>query len=103
MMTVIYYGAGNLRSVANAITRLGHQQTVTDRPGARAGADPVSRTAAGAIVSRGHRGVGAGGSPTGERGGSERKRALQEREGANATGRPPPAATAGSGSMTKRC
>ena len=33
MIAIIDYGAGNLRSVANAITRLGYQAKVTDRPG----------------------------------------------------------------------
>lgn len=33
MIAVIDYGAGNLRSVANAIARLGYQPTVTSDPG----------------------------------------------------------------------
>ncbi len=41
MITVIDYGAGNLRSVANAITRLGYQLKVTNRPGDLAGASAV--------------------------------------------------------------
>jgi glutamine amidotransferase len=32
MIAIIDYGAGNLRSVANAITRLGHQWQITNRP-----------------------------------------------------------------------
>jgi glutamine amidotransferase len=46
MITVIDYGAGNLRSVANAITRLGYQLEVTNRPGDLAKAstvDPIRR------------------------------------------------------------
>lgn len=41
MITVIDYGAGNLRSVANAIIRLGYQLKVTNRPGDLAGASAV--------------------------------------------------------------
>jgi glutamine amidotransferase len=33
MITIIDYGAGNLRSVANAITRLGYQSKITNNPG----------------------------------------------------------------------
>jgi glutamine amidotransferase len=33
VITIIDYGAGNLRSVANAINRLGYYPRVTDRPG----------------------------------------------------------------------
>ena len=33
MITIIDYGAGNLRSVVNAITRLGHQPKVSSDPG----------------------------------------------------------------------
>lgn len=32
MITIIDYGAGNLRSVTNAITKLGHQWQITNRP-----------------------------------------------------------------------
>jgi len=32
MIALVDYGAGNLRSVANAIARLGHQMTVTSNP-----------------------------------------------------------------------
>ena len=32
MIVIIDYGAGNLRSVVNAITRLGHQPKITNRP-----------------------------------------------------------------------
>ena len=32
MITIIDYGAGNLGSVANAITKLGYQPNITDRP-----------------------------------------------------------------------
>ena len=32
MIAIIDYGAGNLRSVANAIARLGHQSTITSSP-----------------------------------------------------------------------
>ena len=32
MITIIDYGAGNLRSVANAITRLGYQSKITSNP-----------------------------------------------------------------------
>jgi len=31
-VAIIDYGAGNLRSVANAVTRLGYQPVVTDKP-----------------------------------------------------------------------
>lgn len=41
MITVIDYGAGNLRSVANAIIRLGYQLKVTNRPRDLAGASAV--------------------------------------------------------------
>ncbi|MBI2288112.1 MAG: imidazole glycerol phosphate synthase subunit HisH [Chloroflexi bacterium] len=33
MITIIDYGAGNLRSVVNAITRLGYQAKITSNPG----------------------------------------------------------------------
>lgn len=33
MVAIIDYGAGNLRSVANAITKLGYQPRVTSNPG----------------------------------------------------------------------
>ena len=33
MITIINYGAGNLGSVANAITKLGYQPNITDSPG----------------------------------------------------------------------
>ena len=33
MIAIIDYGAGNLRSVANAITKLGHQPRITSDPG----------------------------------------------------------------------
>ncbi len=32
MIAIVDYGAGNLRSVANAITKLGHQPKITSRP-----------------------------------------------------------------------
>jgi len=32
MIAVINYGAGNLRSVTNAINRLGYQAVITDQP-----------------------------------------------------------------------
>jgi glutamine amidotransferase len=32
MIAIIDYGAGNLGSVANAITKLGYQPNITDRP-----------------------------------------------------------------------
>ena len=41
MITVIDYGAGNLRSVSNAITRLGYRLTVTNNPEDLAGASAV--------------------------------------------------------------
>ncbi len=33
MITIIDYGAGNLRSVVNAMTKLGYQSRITSRPG----------------------------------------------------------------------
>lgn len=41
MIAIIDYGAGNLRSVANAIAKLGYQPTVTGNPDAVLGADAV--------------------------------------------------------------
>jgi len=32
MITIVDYGAGNLRSVVNAITRLGYQSKITSNP-----------------------------------------------------------------------
>ncbi len=41
MIAIIDYGAGNLRSVVNAITRLGYQPVVTSKPGDLANARVV--------------------------------------------------------------
>ncbi|MFQ5924597.1 MAG: imidazole glycerol phosphate synthase subunit HisH [Dehalococcoidia bacterium] len=41
MITIIDYGAGNLRSVANAIVKLGYQPEVTDKPADVLGAAAV--------------------------------------------------------------
>jgi glutamine amidotransferase len=50
MIAVIDYGAGNLRSVANAITRLGYQPRITSDPGEVAKADGVILPGVGAAA-----------------------------------------------------
>ena len=50
MIAIIDYGAGNLRSVANAITKLGYQSKVTGRPSDVLGADAVILPGVGAAA-----------------------------------------------------
>jgi glutamine amidotransferase len=50
MIAVIDYGAGNLRSVANAIARLGYQPRITSDPGEVANADGVILPGVGAAA-----------------------------------------------------
>jgi glutamine amidotransferase len=50
MIAIIDYGAGNLRSVANAIAKLGYQATVTSNPGDLPGAAAVILPGVGAAA-----------------------------------------------------
>ena len=50
MIAIIDYGAGNLRSVANAIAKLGYQATVTSNPGDLLGATAVILPGVGAAA-----------------------------------------------------
>jgi glutamine amidotransferase len=50
MIAIIDYGAGNLRSVANAIAKLGHQPTMTSNPGDLPGAAAVILPGVGAAA-----------------------------------------------------
>ena len=50
MIAIIDYGAGNLRSVANAITKLSYQSKVTGRPSDVLGADAVILPGVGAAA-----------------------------------------------------
>ena len=50
MIAIIDYGAGNLRSVANAIAELGYQATVTSNPGDLLGATAVILPGVGAAA-----------------------------------------------------
>jgi glutamine amidotransferase len=50
MIAIIDYGAGNLRSVANAITRLGYQPGITSDPAEVANADGVILPGVGAAA-----------------------------------------------------
>jgi glutamine amidotransferase len=50
MIAIIDYGAGNLRSVANAIAKLGHRPTVTSNPGDLPGAAAVILPGVGAAA-----------------------------------------------------
>ena len=50
MIAIIDYGAGNLRSVANAIVKLGYQPRVTDNPGDVLGAAAVILPGVGAAA-----------------------------------------------------
>ena len=50
MVTIIDYGAGNLRSVANAVLKLGYQPVVTDRPAEVLGAQAVILPGVGAAA-----------------------------------------------------
>ncbi len=50
MIAIIDYGAGNLRSVANAVAKLGHKSTVTSNPGDVLGAAAVILPGVGAAA-----------------------------------------------------
>jgi glutamine amidotransferase len=50
MIAIVDYGAGNLRSVANAIARLGYEPTVTSKPGDLPGAAAVILPGVGAAA-----------------------------------------------------
>ncbi len=50
MIAIVDYGAGNLRSVANAVARLGYQPTVTSNPGDLPGAAAVILPGVGAAA-----------------------------------------------------
>ena len=50
MIAIVDYGAGNLRSVANAIAKLGYQPTVTSNPGDLPGAAAVILPGVGAAA-----------------------------------------------------
>jgi glutamine amidotransferase len=50
MIAIIDYGAGNLRSVANAVAKLGYRPTVTSNPGDLAGAASVILPGVGAAA-----------------------------------------------------
>ena len=50
MIAIVDYGAGNLRSVANAITKLGYEPTVTCNPGDLRGAAAVILPGVGAAA-----------------------------------------------------
>jgi len=50
MIAIIDYGAGNLRSVANAITRLGYQPKITNIPSEITGAEAVILPGVGAAA-----------------------------------------------------
>jgi glutamine amidotransferase len=50
MIAIVDYGAGNLRSVANAIAKLGHEPTVTSNPGDLPGAAAVILPGVGAAA-----------------------------------------------------
>ena len=54
MIAIIDYGAGNLRSVTNAIARLGYQTTVTSNPGDVLKADAVILPGVGAAANTMH-------------------------------------------------
>lgn len=55
MVTIIDYGAGNLRSVANAVARLGYRVVVTDSPEEVMGATAVVLPGVGAAGDTAHR------------------------------------------------
>ena len=50
MIAIVDYGAGNLRSVANAVAKLGYQPTVTSKPADLAGAAAVILPGVGAAA-----------------------------------------------------
>ena len=50
MITIVDYGAGNLRSVVNAVSRLGYQSRVVDSPGEVTGARAVILPGVGAAA-----------------------------------------------------
>ncbi len=54
MIAIIDYGAGNLRSAANAIAKLGYQPMVTANPGDVLGADAVILPGVGAAADTVH-------------------------------------------------
>ena len=54
MIAIIDYGAGNVRSVANAIVKLGHESTVTSNPGDVLGAAAVILPGVGAAADTMH-------------------------------------------------
>ncbi len=50
MIAIVDYGAGNLRSVVNALVKLGYQPTITNRPHELSGADAVILPGVGAAA-----------------------------------------------------